>query len=160
MDFPKMKAVNGLTTILKFSLTSTTNRLTFDIEFQADEIRFSRGIVGSAYHSVRSSGYYYFIASNDVEIISHSRMDIKTGSIWLMGVEPNTRSGTVVFSSNAKRDEFRSQVIEAIREFVSYVAGSSSGVHMQHSKCGEYNAFTFKLYPRQDAPRPSRTRHL
>ena len=49
MDFPKMEAVNGLTTILKFSLTSTTNRLTFDIEFQADEIRFQgRVLVGHA----------------------------------------------------------------------------------------------------------------
>ena len=137
MGFPKMNAVNGLTTILKFSLTSTTNRLTFDIEFQADEIRFSE----------KCSNYYYFIASNDVEIISHSRMDIQTGSIWLMGAEPNNRSGTVVFLSNAERDEFRSQVVAAIEEFIHYVADGSSGVHMQHSKCDQYDSFTFKLYP-------------
>ena len=137
MDFPKMKAVNGLTTILKFSLTRTTNRLTFDIEFQADEIRFSE----------KCSSYYYFIASNDVEIISHSRMDIKTGSIWLMGAAPNTRSGTVVFPSNAERDRFCSQVVAAIEEFIHYVADGSSGVHMHNSKCDQYSSFTFKLYP-------------
>ena len=39
-----MKAVNGLTTILKFSLTSITNHLTLDIELQVDEICFSRGM--------------------------------------------------------------------------------------------------------------------
>ena len=137
MDFPKMKAVNGLTTILRFSLTSTTNRLTFDIEFQADEIRFSE----------ECSSYYYFIASNDVEIISHSRMDIQTGSIWLMGAEPNTRSGTVVFPSNAERDRFCSQVVAAIEELIHYVADGNSGVHMHHSKCDQYSSFTFKLYP-------------
>ena len=137
MDFPKMKAVNGLTTILKFSLTSTTNRLTFDIEFQADEIRFPE----------KCSNYYYFIASNDVEIISHSRMDIQTGSIWLIGIEPNNRSGTVVFPSNAERDEFRSQVVAAIEEFIHYVADGSSGVHIRHSEHGQYNTFAFELYP-------------
>ena len=147
MDFPKMKAVNGLTTILKFSLTRITNCLMFDIEFQADEIRFSRESAGSVYHSMLSNGCYHFIASNGVEIISHSRMDIQTGRVWLIGLEPNNRSGTMVFSSNAKRDEFCSQVTEAICEFVSYVAGGSSGVHVHHSKCGRYNAFTFELYP-------------
>lgn len=160
MDFPKMKAANGLTTILKFSLTSTTNRLTFGIEFQADEIRFPRGSVGSVCHPMLSRGCYYFIASNGVEIISHSRMNIHIGSIWLTGAEPNTCSGTVVFSSNAERDEFCSQVIEAICEFVSYVAGDDCGVHMQHSKCGRYGAFTLERYPRRAAPRPSRTWYL
>ena len=139
MGFPKMNAVNGLTTILKFSLTSTTNRLTFDIEFQADEIRFPE----------KCSNYYYFIASNGVEIISHSRMDIQTGRIWLIGAKPNNRSGTMVFSSNAERDEFCSQVVAAIEEFIYYVADGSSGVHIRHSECGGYSAFTFELYPRQ-----------
>ena len=147
MDFPKMKAVNGLTTILKFSLTSTTNRLTFDIEFQADEIRFSSESAGNVYHPMLSSGCYYFIASNGVEIISHSRMSTHIGGVWLTGAEPNTCSGTVVFSSNAERDEFCSQVIEAICEFVSYVADGDCGVHTQHSDCGEYSTFTFELYP-------------
>ena len=139
MDFPKMKAVNGLTTILKFSLTSTTNRLTFDIEFQADEIRFSEKC--SNYY------YYYFIASNGVEIISRSLMGIQTGGIWLRGAEPNARSGTMVFPSNAERDRFCKLVVAAIEEFIHYVADGSSGVHMHHSKCDQYSSFTFKLYP-------------
>ena len=147
MDFPKMKASNSLTTILKFSLTSTTNRLTFDIEFQADEIRFSSEKAGRARGSVFSDGHYYFIASNGVEVVSRYRMDLHNGSIWLMGAEPNTRSGTVVFPTNAERDRFCSQMIEAISEFASYVAGGSSVVHMQHSKCGQYDVFTFALYP-------------
>ena len=147
MDFPKMKAVNGLKTILKFSLTSTTNRLTFDIEFQADEIRFSSESAGNVYYSMLSNSCYHFIASNGVEIISHSRMDIQTGRIWLIGIESNNRSGTMVFSSNAKRDEFCSQVVAAIEEFIHYVADGSSGVHIQHSECDQYSSFTFKLYP-------------
>ena len=147
MDFPKIEAVNGLTTILKFSLTSTTNRLTFDIEFQADEIRFSRESAGRARKSVFSDGHYYFIASNGVEIVSRYRMDLHTGSIWLRGIDPDTRSGTVVFPSNAERDEFCSQVVAAIEEFIYYVADGSSGVHIQHSECGGYSAFTFELYP-------------
>ena len=147
MDFPKMKAVNGLTTILKFSLTSTTNRLTFDIEFQADEIRFSSESAGRARKSVFNDSHYYFIASNGVEIVSRSRMDLHTEGIWLRGTDPDTHSGTVVFPSNAERDGFYSQMIEAIREFVSYVAGGDSNVHMLHSKRGQYNTFTFELYP-------------
>lgn len=78
---------------LRYRLIKTTQRLTFDILSQ--DMRFC---------GVTDEDYLTFKASNGIEVISRSRMDIQTDRLWLLGCKPNERSGTMVFSSDEKRD--------------------------------------------------------
>jgi len=97
--------------ILSYYLIKTAKRLTFDIQFQSDDTRYK----GSDFPG---SGFV-FKASNAYEVISRSRMDIQTERIWLHGATTDSsahRSGTMVFSSDIKRDqafhEFNKALIE------------------------------------------------
>lgn len=77
----------------------TQKRLTFDILFQHERVTFQGEDDGP---------YFKFTASNGYEVISRSRMDIQSERIWLRGGtsdEIAKRSGTMVFSSDEKRDE-------------------------------------------------------
>lgn len=78
---------------LRYRLIKTTQRITFDILSQ--DMRFC---------GVTDEEYLTFKASNGIEVISRSRMDIQTDRLWLIGCKPNERSGTMVFSSDEKRD--------------------------------------------------------
>lgn len=82
--------------LLEYVLIKTKQRLTFDIISQSDEAR---------YFGEDEGDYHFFRASNRYEVISRSRMDIQTERIWLLGGQPHERSGTMVFSSDEKRDK-------------------------------------------------------
>lgn len=77
---------------------------------------------------VTDEDYLTFKASNGVEIISRSRMDIQTDRLWLIGCKPNERSGSMVFSSDEKRDREFDRFQKAILEWATsdYFSGSSS----------------------------------
>jgi len=97
--------------ILSYYLYKTAKRLTFDIKQQAEYTKYKgEDFVGSG---------FVFKASNGYEVISRSRMDIQTERMWLHGATTNGtehRSGTMVFSSDRKRDsafdEFNKALVE------------------------------------------------
>jgi hypothetical protein len=98
--------------ILIYKLIKTTRRLTFDVVYQEDRL---------IYKGEDDGPYYKFIASNGYEVISRSRMDIQTERIWLLGAKhlEESRSGTMVFSSDEKRDVAYSAFILALDEYAS-----------------------------------------
>lgn len=114
MDFPKL---NIVTPLIRCRFIKTNHRLTFDIEWQDPRITF-RG--------EDEDDYYKFVASNGYEIISRSRMDIQTERLWLIGGKPNERSGSMVFSSNEKRDEAYHNFIAALNEWETFVKGAEN----------------------------------
>lgn len=83
--------------LLRYALVRTTRRLTFDILEQAECVTYAGDDDGD---------YFKFTASNGYEVISRSRMDIQTERLWLLGAKrlEEQRSGSMVFSSNDKRD--------------------------------------------------------
>ena len=97
-----------ITRYLNFELIKTTKRLTFDILSQYDCVR----------NKVLDDKSYYFKASNGYEIISRSRMDIQTERLWLWGSSSSdSRSGSMVFADNDKRDIAYDNFIQAIYEW-------------------------------------------
>ena len=78
---------------LIYRLIKTIQRLTFDILEQ------DMWFCGST-----DKEYLTHNAKNGIQLISRSRMDIQTDRLWLIWCKPNERSGTMVFSSNEKRD--------------------------------------------------------
>jgi hypothetical protein len=97
--------------LIKYSLIKTKCRLTFDIQWQHPSTIFTGPDDGD---------YFRFVASNGYEIISRSRMDIQTERLWLMGALPNERSGTMVFSSDEKRDAAFDKFQLALSEWTLY----------------------------------------
>jgi hypothetical protein len=93
---------------LRYRLIKTRQRLTFDVLDQ-DMI----------FCGINDENYLTFRASNGVEIISRSRMDIQTDRLWLIGCKPNERSGSVVFSSDEKRDREFDRFQKAILEWAA-----------------------------------------
>lgn len=85
-----------MNSLLEYRLIKAERRLVFDILSQAEHTRW-RGDDDGNFHT--------FKASNGYEVISRSRMDIQTERIWLLGASDETRSGTMVFSDNVKRDK-------------------------------------------------------
>ncbi len=71
------------------------------------------------FSGVTDDTYLMFKASNGVEIISRSRMDIQTDRLWLVGCKPNERSGSMVFSSDEKRDREFDRFQEGILEWAT-----------------------------------------
>lgn len=102
------------TILLEYILIKTTQRLTFDIIFQSEKITYKGEDEGE---------YYFFRASNRYEVISRSRMDIQTERIWLLGGQPHERSGTMVLSSNEKRDKAYENFKLALNEWAQFNAG-------------------------------------
>jgi hypothetical protein len=91
---------------LRYRLIKTRQRLTFDVIEQ-----------DMSFCGTNDDEYVTFEASNGVQIISRSRMDIQTDRLWLIGCKPNERSGTMVFSSDEKRDREFDRFQEAIMEW-------------------------------------------
>lgn len=112
MDFPKIK--NQKEKLIECKIIPTTNRLTFDITWQHPETR---------YMGEDDGDYYKFVASNGYEVISRSRMDIQTERLWLLGAKENERSGSMVFSSNEKRDKALLEFEVALIEWKRFVTG-------------------------------------
>ena len=102
------------TKYITYWLIPTTKRLTFDIVCQETSTINDDGDVQ----------FYKFVASNGYEIISRSRMDIQTERLWLLGSVSSGngfRSGSMVFSSNEKRDVAEKEFVKAIEEWNVYI---------------------------------------
>lgn len=93
---------------LRYRLIKTKQRLTFDILDQ-----------DMSFCGVTDEEYLTFSASNGVEVISRSRMDIQTDRLWLIGCKPNERSGSMVFSSDERRDKEFDRFQKAILEWAA-----------------------------------------
>ena len=93
---------------LRYRLIKTKQRLTFDILDQ--DMRFC---------GATDEDYLTYRAANGVEIISRSRMDIQTDRLWLLGCKPNERSGSMVFSSDEKRDREFTRFQSALTEWAN-----------------------------------------
>lgn len=99
---------------IHYVLVPTTKRLTFDIIWQRPGTIWMGDDDGEWWKE------HKYTASNDYEVISRSRMDIQTERIWVLGAKyqelEGQRSGTMVFSTNGKRDvaevEFRKAIDE------------------------------------------------
>ena len=106
------------TCLLKYRLIKTTKRLTFDIVWQLASV---------TYCGEDDGGYYKFVASNGYEVISRSRMDIQTERLWILGAkrheEDGSRSGTMVFTSNEKRDKAYVEFTRALHEWAQDYGG-------------------------------------
>jgi len=97
--------------LLRYRLIKTKRRLTFDILEQDKE--FFCGITDDVYS--------VFHAANGIEIISRSRMDVQTDRLWLLGCGPDERSGSMVFSSDEKRDKMFDMFQEALYSWGNYI---------------------------------------
>jgi hypothetical protein len=107
-----------LLALMDFRLVKTKRRLTLDIIDQRPDTRYQGDDDGP---------YFYFKASNGYEIISRSRMDIQTERVWLLGAKPNERSGSMVFSSDEKRDKAYNEFITALNEWAEIVVTGNWG---------------------------------
>lgn len=107
--------------LLIYQLIKTTRRLTFDILYQSPQVTYMGDDDGA---------YFKFIASNGYEVISRSRMDIQTERIWLLGAkcEDESRSGTMVFSSDEKRDAAYDAFTIALNEWAESNGGRADNV--------------------------------
>jgi hypothetical protein len=104
--------------LLVYRLVPTTRRLTFDILWQG---------AGVTYMGDDDGPYFSFTASNGYQVISRSRMDIQTERIWLLGAKhmEEARSGSMVFSTNEKRDAAMKQFIKALDEWAAANGGTA-----------------------------------
>lgn len=105
--------------VIDYMLIATNRRLTLDIAFQHAATRWQGDDEGD---------YPVFTASNGYEVISQSRMDIQTKRLWLLGSADNMRSGTMVFSSNEKRDRAACKFQEALTEWARWHRQTNKGV--------------------------------
>lgn len=105
--------------LLECRLIKTNFRLTFDILSQHPDVTYSGDDDGD---------YFKFTASNGYEVISRSRMDIQTERLWLLGAKPNERSGSMVFSSNEKRDQAYDAFMLALNEWSDFNGGTLTQV--------------------------------
>jgi hypothetical protein len=130
--------------LLVYTLTKTTRRLTFDILSQLSSVTY----VGDD-----DGAYFKFTASNGYEVISRSRMDIQTERLWLLGSRRSeeARSGSMVFSSDEKRDEAYTNFVIAIDEWAAHHGGyalqertrpRSHAQDWRHNECGEVQQVT------------------
>lgn len=120
-DKQKSKEEKMQKILLEYVLIKTKQRLTFDILFQDEKVRYKGDDEGD---------YFFFRASNRYEVISRSRMDIQTERIWLLGGQHHERSGTMVFSSDEKRDKAYQNFIFALDEW----AMKNGGVAINKTK--------------------------
>lgn len=96
---------------IKYNLHKSKRRLTFDILHQAEKTKYLGDDDGD---------YFIFKASNGYEVISRSRMDIQTERLWLLGASTDERSGSMVFSSDEKRDKAYDEFNKALTEWNEY----------------------------------------
>lgn len=105
--------------LIGYSLIPTNRRLTFDIHYQHEATR---------YRGEDDGEYFTFTASNGYQVISRSRMDIQTERLWLLGALENERSGSMVFSSNEKRDVAAANFQKAMIEWCRWNRQTNKGV--------------------------------
>ena len=117
---------------IRYRLIKTKRRLTFEIQHQ------DMSWCGST-----DDDYVTFVAKNGIEIISRSRMDIQTDRLWLLGCGPDERSGSMVFSSDEKRDKMFERFQEALREWGAMM---NNGQSVDMMEIGIDNTFIIKQY--------------
>lgn len=108
--------------LIAYDLIATNRRLTFDIHYQHPATRYMGEDDGE---------YFTFTATNDYQVISRSRMDIQTERLWLLGALPNERSGSMVFSSNEKRDIAAENFQQAIFEWCRWQRHTNKDVPLK-----------------------------
>ena len=114
-SFPSLKSVrNGVNehTIFSYSLFKANRRLVFDIHHQDPVI---------IYRGADDGEYFYYKTPNGYEIMSRSRMDLHTERIWVVGAKAHERSGSVVLSSNEKRDKVADEIHLAIFQWMAAI---------------------------------------
>lgn len=116
INVPNHSNLKSAPALLLCYLIKTEKRITFDIVWQADHTR---------YRGDDDGDYFIFTASNGYQVISRSRMDIQTERIWLLGASEETRSGTMIFSSNTKRDIAYSKFEVALTEWAEFYNGTA-----------------------------------
>ena len=119
-----------MTRVLEYRLIATKRRLTFEIIFQ--DMRFC---------GTTDDDYLTFKASNGVEIISRSRMDIQTDRLWLLGCGPDERSGSMVFSSDEKRDKMEEEFHEALKEWALVFFEAKESLRAYFSEDDSYTIY-------------------
>ena len=113
MDFPQLSHNLEQEDIIHYAIIKTKRRLTFDITFQHPQTRYAGDDEGD---------YYVFTASNGYQVISRSRMDIQTERLWLLGAATDERSGSMVFSTDEKRNIAYTQFQKAIEEWILFIS--------------------------------------
>jgi hypothetical protein len=108
--------------LIDYHLIATNRRLTFEILSQHEATR---------YRGEDDGDYLTFTASNGYQVISRSRMDIQTERLWLLGALENERSGSMVFSSNEKRDACMDQFQQALREWCRWQRQTNKDVPLK-----------------------------
>lgn len=119
-----------MTKVLEYRLISTKRRLTFEILYQ--DMRFC---------GTTDDDYVTFTASNGKEIISRSRMDIQTDRLWLLGCGPDERSGSMVFSSDEKRDKMEQEFHDALKEWAKVFFESEESHTFWEAEYDSYSIF-------------------
>lgn len=101
--------------LLEYRLEKFNKRIVFDILYQNEKVRFQGG---------DDDDYHMFVASNGVQIISRSRMDIQTERVWLHGGKQDTvadRSGSMVFANNEMRDKAFPKFHAGLQEWADHI---------------------------------------
>jgi hypothetical protein len=113
--------------VLKYVLIKTKQRLTFDVLWQREDTR---------YYGEDDGDYFFYRATNRYEVISRSRMDIQTERVWLLGASVHDRSGSMVFSSDEKRDIAYLNFIFALEEWAKV---KHNGVAVNETHLNSYS---------------------
>jgi hypothetical protein len=87
-----MSDIIQLGDVISYRLVPFRKRIVFDILHQRPD---------TIWRGEDEGDFYMYIAPNDFQIISRSRMDIQTERLWLLGAKNDAhadRSGTMVFA--------------------------------------------------------------
>lgn len=110
-----MSDIIQLEDVLTYRLVQFRKRIVFDILHQRDD---------TIWKGEDDGDYFMFIASNDFQIISRSRMDVQTERLWLRGAknDPHAdRSGTMVFAMQDMLDRAYPKFHAALAEWATMV---------------------------------------
>lgn len=110
-----MSDIIQLGDILAYRLVQFRKRIVFDILHQRED---------TIWKGEDDGDYFMFIASNDFQIISRSRMDVQTERLWLRGAKNDAhadRSGTMVFAMQDMLDRAYPKFHAALDEWAKMV---------------------------------------
>lgn len=110
-----MSDIVRLGDIISYRLVQFRKRIVFDILEQRDD---------TIWRGEDDGDYFMFIASNDFQIISRSRMDVQTERLWLRGAKNDAhadRSGTMVFAMQDMLDRAYPKFHAALDEWAKMV---------------------------------------
>lgn len=114
-----MSDIVRLGDIISYRLVQFRKRIVFDILEQRDD---------TIWRGEDDGDYFMFIASNDFQIISRSRMDVQTERLWLRGAKNDAhadRSGTMVFAMQDMLDRAYPKFHAALEEWALMVESTN-----------------------------------